>query len=251
VDGTQTLSLAESAELLREAVGSPDEHFWFYRAKGNVGDSLIEAGTTQLLEGYWYDSLYDTDLRRCEGRLLVIGGGGGWCHAWRHSSLDLIDAERGFEKVVVFPSTFDVSEPLVRMALADTKATLFARERRSFEDVGQIRDVTLTHCPAFFFDFEPYMEHGTGTLYAYRRDRESAGKPVPPSNVDISLAASDLDNWLRIIAEHEYVHTDRAHVAIAAALLGKKLTVRPTAYFKVRSIVETWLGDYDITWEAE
>jgi exopolysaccharide biosynthesis predicted pyruvyltransferase EpsI len=47
-----------------------------------------------------------------------------------------------------------------------------------------------------------------------------------------------MDHWLWTIARHDTVATDRAHVMIAAAMLGKRVEYHGTNYHKVTAIAE-------------
>lgn len=229
-------TVSESRELLLDAVAGSD--VTFYRSLGNRGDDLIEAGTRALLDGAGipYRFLFNEDIRNYSGDLLLIGGGGGWCRFWRHSPSVLIDAV-GFDRVVVFPSTYDLSEPLTAHALRTTPARLFARELVS----AAAASATFAHCPAFFYPFRS-QERGRGTLHAFRTDPEASGEPVPPDNIDVANIACSLEAWLRLLDHYGEVHTDRAHVMLAAALLGKRVRWRPNGYFKVASMAETLAG---------
>jgi hypothetical protein len=239
----QEVTVAQSRNLLLDAVAGAD--ITFYRSGGNRGDDLIEAGERALFDGAGipYRYLHAEVIEDYAGDLLFIGGGGGWCRFWDHSVGVLAGAER-FERVVVSPSTFDPHDILVRDALRDTRARLFARDTVS---AALVPRATLAHCPSFFFDFTPYHQPGEGILHAFRTDHERAPDVIiPGDNVDISLVAPDLSAWLGVIAAHVEVHTDRAHVAVAAALLGKRVRWRDSGYFKTRAVIETWLTDYDV-----
>lgn len=83
-------------------------------------------------------------------------------------------------------------------------------------------------------------------MTAYRKDGEAVSEEVPPNNNDISLTCEVLDEWLWIIARHEVVETDRAHVMIAGAMLGKKVMYKSTNYHKVPAIAEYALKDFPI-----
>jgi GT2 family glycosyltransferase len=155
--------------------------------------------------------------------------------------------ERRYGRVVVFPSSFDVSVPAVRRAVERSRAIVFARERESHRQIAELCDARLAHDTAFFFDFGPYTMAGSGVLYAYRNDAEATGRsPVEPENRDISTTLGTLDEWLWTIARHAEVHTDRAHVMIAAAMLGKRVEIHPSATHKVTAIAEYALSDFDV-----
>jgi GT2 family glycosyltransferase len=84
-------------------------------------------------------------------------------------------------------------------------------------------------------------------LNAYRTDRESASRfPLPADNRDISIACQSLDEWLWTIARHALIRTDRAHVMIAGALLGRIVEYRPSAYHKLPALAEWALADFPV-----
>ena len=144
------------------------------------------------------------------------------------------------------PSSFDTSVACVREALSNTKARVFAREVESFQQISKLCDAELAHDCAFFFDYRPYLCRGQGVLTAYRQDKEAAGYEIPAENNDIFLNCESLDEWLWTIARHEVIKTDRAHVMIAGALLGKRVEYRPSSYHKVPAIARFSLKDFPV-----
>jgi exopolysaccharide biosynthesis predicted pyruvyltransferase EpsI len=88
-----------------------------------------------------------------------------------------------------------------------------------------------------------------GHLNAFRLDGESTGRPLPADNVDLStvftmgcaprgLTELVAQRFLAAIDLFEELHTDRLHVAVGAALLGKRVGFFPNNYFKVRAVYE-------------
>jgi exopolysaccharide biosynthesis predicted pyruvyltransferase EpsI len=136
------------------------------------------------------------------------------------------------------PSSFDVSVPSVRATLAATKALVFARERESFNGICRLCNANIAYDCAFYFDYRPYLRHGEGCLASFRIDKESVRSVIPEGNNDISRSCSSLDEWLWTIARHADVKTDRAHVMIAAALLGKTVDYCTSSYHKVPAIAD-------------
>lgn len=259
-----TLSIRSSVNasrerILREIAASSD--VTFIRGPGNIGDDLIHAGTRRLLAGIPYKEVV-VRRRKDDGRKLsgiaringvhghtaLVTGGGAWCrpfHGMWPSLLPLIEGR--FERVIVLPSSADVSIDEVRETLARTKALVFARERETYRQLQGLCKTDIAHDCAFFFDFVPFRRRGDGLLTAYRTDAESAsGGQTPPGNTDISRTCDNLDEWLWTIARHEVVETDRAHVMIAAAMLGKKVRYRPSNYHKVPAIAEFALGGFPV-----
>src|SRR5689334_10520826 len=81
----------------------------FLRSYGNIGDELIFAGTRQLLAGLPYRESSLLDLRNVSGDLALVSGGGAWCRPYHDLALLLGEVERRFRRVIVLPSSFDVS----------------------------------------------------------------------------------------------------------------------------------------------
>ena len=236
-----------SRQEILQAIGEPGE-LVFVRGHGNNGDELIWAGARELLSGLSYREVGVDELSGTNGDTAVICGGGAFCHAFHELMPHVLAvAELRFERVIVMPSSLDTSVAVVREALARTKATVFARELDSYGQIGSLCDARLAHDTSFFFDLQPYRQAGAGILHAFRTDAETSGeRPLPPDNDDISITIATLDGWLARIARHASVQTDRAHVMIAAALLGKEVEYAPGSYFKVPAIAEYALPDFPV-----
>jgi GT2 family glycosyltransferase len=240
------LALAESRRELLAALGDGASGFTYVRGVGNRGDELIQAGTRQLLAGLDYREIGFEEVAAASGELAVVSGGGAWCR-WYHEIMPrvLTLAEMRFARVVVLPSSFDPSEDAVRHVLGRSRAVIFARERESWRQIRDLCDARLAHDGAFFFDYTPFAAAGDGVLHAYRTDRESSSSfPLPPDNVDVSALYPSLPPWLGRIAGAALVRTDRAHVMIAAALLGKQVEYRASGYHKVTAIAEFALAGF-------
>jgi exopolysaccharide biosynthesis predicted pyruvyltransferase EpsI len=238
-------AVEDSRDVLLSAIGEPED-LTFIRLYGNKGDELIYAGTRQLLARRFYKEVSVRDLGGVSGHTALVAGCGGWCGPYHDMVKHLPAIETRFERVIVMPSSFDVSVPSVRSTLAKTKALVFARERKSFDDISQLCDAKIAHDCAFFFDYRPYRRHGEGCLVSYRTDEESVLSAIPESNHDISKSCSSLDEWLWTIARHAVVKTDRAHVMIAAALLGKGVDYWTSSYHKVPSIADYALKSFPV-----
>jgi exopolysaccharide biosynthesis predicted pyruvyltransferase EpsI len=222
----------------------------FVTGGGNVGDHLIWAGARRLLADIPHRHLGLEDLPTATGDVAVVTGGGGFCRAFHDEMpLALEIAERRFGRVVVLPSSFEVDEEPTRRVLSGTTATVFAREPVSLAAIVDLCDARLAHDCAFFFDFGPYRVDapGDGVLKAFRTDAERRfGRQVPEDNEDLSAVADSLDAFLARIARVSEVHTDRAHVLIAAALLGRRARYAESNYHKVRAIAEWALAGYPV-----
>jgi hypothetical protein len=236
----------QRGRILRLVEDAPD--VTFIRHKGNIGDDLIHAGTRRLFADIPYREVGTWDLQDAHGHTALITGSGGWCIPFHHQlPMALPAIEQRFQRVVILPSTFDLAEPSVRYALQRTKALVFARERESYEQIRGLCNADIGHDCAFFFDFHPYLRRGIGRLLAYRTDAESTRADVPAGNNDISVTCFGLDHWLWTIARHDTVSTDRAHVMIAAAMVGKHVEYHGTNYHKVPAIAEYSLSGFSVS----
>jgi exopolysaccharide biosynthesis predicted pyruvyltransferase EpsI len=238
-------AVEDSRDVLLGAIGEPED-LTFIRLYGNMGDELIYAGTRQLLARRFYKEVSVKNLSGVSGHTAVVAGGGCWCGPYHDVAAHLPLIENNFKRVIIMPSSFDVSVPFVRATLAATKALVFARERASFNDIRGLCNANIAYDCAFYFDYRPYLRHGEGCLEAFRIDKESVFGVIPGSNHDISRSCSSLDEWLWTIARHAVVKTDRAHVMIAGALLGKVVDYWTSSYHKVPSIADYSLKSFPV-----
>jgi hypothetical protein len=238
-------SFEQGKQKILDAIGDPSD-LTFVRGFGNVGDLLIHAGVRQMLSGHDYREVSILDLGDAGGDTAIFPGAGGFCHAHHKIPAYMAEVEKRFEHVIILPSSFDMSVDSVRSFVLQTRAHIFARERASFRQIHNECRADLAHDCAFYFDFEPYRRFGRGTLTACRTDRESALQTLPANNNDLSQVCETLDEFLWTIARHELIRTDRAHVMVAAAMLGKRVEYWPSNYHKLRAIVEFSLATYPI-----
>ena len=215
---------------------------------GNLGDQLIFAGTRALLaklnKKYTEHFIHEAP----GGELALISGGGSWCRTWEnfmHEHLPLIEAK--YDKVIVLPSSFQMTEKIDATIRQSTKTTFCARELVSYNLIQHYeKPVVLLNDMAFHYDFKPYIKwngNGNGAgdrvLVSYRKDDERDKAIVwPPNNEDTSHMKASLYGWLAHLAEYDTIRTDRAHVMIAGAMLGKMVLYRPSNYFKVPAIAD-------------
>jgi exopolysaccharide biosynthesis predicted pyruvyltransferase EpsI len=239
------LSFDQGKQKILDAIGEPRD-LTFIRGFGNIGDLLIHAGIRRLLASLDYREVSVLDLRNARGHTAVFPGAGGFCHAHHKIPAYMADIESRFEHVIILPSSFDVSVDSVRAYLQGTRAHVFARERESYYQTRGLCRADLAHDCAFYFDFNSYKRPGKGTLTACRTDRESAIPALPVGNVDLSDTCETLDEFLWTIARHELIRTDRAHVMIAAAMLGKRVEYWSSNYHKLPAIAEFSLANFPV-----
>lgn len=241
-------TIEQSRRVLLDEVGAAPD-LTLVKPIGNLGDELIWAGTRRLLERHIYREVDLEELSFASGELAVIAGGGAWSRRYNEILPEVLAiAEERFDRVIVFPSTFEVAEDRVRAALSGSRATFFARETESYCQINGICRARVSLDGAFFYDYSTLRGvRGAGQLNAFRTDDERLGEVVlPEDNDDISLTADSLDAWLETIAKVAVVNTDRAHVMIAAALMGKRVNYTSSSYFKIDALAESSLAEYDV-----
>lgn len=94
-----------------------------------------------------------------------------------------------------------------------------------------------------------WRTQGSGVLNAFRTDRESTERHTPSNNFDVSdiFATRDLspagclhtvDMMMHMIAPYRSVRTDRLHICILSAMMGKHVDFFPNSYWKNQAVYE-------------
>lgn len=95
----------------------------------------------------------------------------------------------------------------------------------------------------------------TRTANLFRTDIEKTAIALPQDNLDASLAfnfgvtsptmaAFTVHHLLRFLDSFDVVNTNRLHIAIAAALLGKQVNLGSNSYFKCKAVYDHSLKDF-------
>jgi exopolysaccharide biosynthesis predicted pyruvyltransferase EpsI len=213
---------------------------------GNCGDGLIWMGLHALCREYDVRVLELDEPYPAEGEVLLVPAAGNLCGSYHSMTVLLAPYLSSFREIYILPCSVDVSDPEVERFLRSLPAHvhLFAREKYSYAQarfaIGDEARVHLDHDLAFSLDYSRWGAPGRGTLNAFRDDPESGGATIPKDNLDISALGSVGHGEIlpRLLQHVAIVHSDRAHVSICAALLGKETHVYPNAYHKVRGIYE-------------
>lgn len=201
---------------------------------GNIGDHLIVRGTEAFLAA---QQLVTVPVPVAEvehhpgGGRLIVPGSGALTQDWHEWLPDLVTlASHRFDEVVVLPSEIHPDVPEVARMLDRPNLVVLARDLHSYRAAlphgrtGFSLDLAL-HCPGFDGGFGHRAAPSDGTtLLALRTDRSSAlsadGLVAGDHNLDVSVAAGDLDDFLRTVRAAEEVVTDRLHVLVAAVMSG-------------------------------
>jgi exopolysaccharide biosynthesis predicted pyruvyltransferase EpsI len=205
----------------------------------------------------------------CEGLLAQLGGNVdlfcrermSWEHVLRHAT----SARVHLADDVAFG--LEVEE----LCQSRPKSTLLAEIAKKFYFMATRDDREWLTCGkramvehAFFRLKRPNVDDTNGTLYCFRKDYERTSAPLPDHNLDISEIFS-LGNssrattrfaafsFVSFIDRYHTVVTNRLHVAIAGALLNKRVELHPNSYYKNQAIYEMSLAGRfpNVTWMGE
>lgn len=252
----------ESSELksLIRKLASTGESVDVFVPGGNRGDGLIYEGAYKLFRqfGLEYNILpyrYNNVLEEFTGKpknskTLFILGSGGFSREYNLMAEIVPKIVTLYSNVFILPSSFDITCVSVKKFLEELPehVSVFCREQKSHSDLSEMippHRLFLDHDTAFEFDYSKWMKRGQGVLNAFRDDKESSGIQLPTGNKDVSTGPdSQWKELLDIISQYSIIHTNRAHVSIAAALMGKETHIYPSSYFKQKEIFEYSLKKY-------
>lgn len=240
------------AEAIEERAGQST--FAYFPNPGNWGDGLIHAGTVQFLDqhSFEYQTYGRAELDGIDGKkfpLAIVGGGGGWCRNWGSTPKFLEQVAAKFDQVVLLPTSFEPG--IAEQSLPNV--LYFSRDLNGASD-------DVLHCPdmAFYVDF-PAIEPSLGyPLLAFRRDKERHESAVAPfRNWDLSLlgrAQDEVESLIRLVAKFRVVYTDRLHLGITAAMLGRQTFLLDGNYSKNQGVFEATIESHLVnarflTWE--
>ncbi|MCR3906934.1 MAG: polysaccharide pyruvyl transferase family protein [Tenericutes bacterium] len=203
--------------------------------------------------------------------VILIHGGGNMNDLWhgirllkniiqQHPDNALIVAPQSYWfEGTCFPSLFSKTSQ---------KIYLFCREKISYQLLTSLNlpknvHVLLSPDTSLYLTKEDFHANsGEYTLFCLRTDKESAMFQQEENNQllwqvtstrwqlkrkilmqDLSIFGSFKD-FVALIEASKKVYTDRLHVAILAAILGKKTVLYPNSYYKNKAVYEYSLSNY-------
>ncbi len=258
-------------EVLKEF---SNKSVFYFPNPGNAGDSLISVATMQLFKRLNITFKPVGLDAKVEGQVVILGGGGNFIPLYTAIRTALERFSGKAKRIILLPHTIRGNEDVI--AFLPSNAILMCRDAESYQHVLNINpkcEVMLTHDMAFHLDTEElyanipdpdhYQQNYTEKLqlnnltprdlaqkpesYFFRRDTESTGRH-PTTDLDLSAAftfgvwprKAELASWcfLEAIRTSQSVATDRLHVAIASALLGKPCRLHDNSYGKNRVVFQ-------------
>ncbi len=229
----------------------------FFPKPGNAGDGYITWCSYLLFDQYGIDIATHKIDEIVKDSTVFIGGGGNLIQDRYHEVRDLIDTLCPLNNhVVLLPHTISGNRDVFR--LTHKNLSVYCRDRVSFElaiESGANPNTTfLSHDLTLFLGSRPLAgipksQNEKNRIEVLRTDGESLLlHDVKPGNVDISMSWNG-DIWQSqafckqvTLSMAEYINpfqqivTDRLHVGILAAQMGKEVTLLPNAYFKNKAV---------------
>lgn len=261
---------------------------WYHPNPGNAGDALIAHATYALFERLgvaWLPA--DGPGFTAEGRNVVYGGGGNLVPGYDIARRFLSKHHASARRMILLPHTVDGNEDL--LGEMGRNVHLFLREARSLEHCARhapLAHIHEEHDLALSLPRDRMGRPGIAELVgawfaasrrdappeprmvamvvqrilregwpkgrnldAFRRDRESTGRPLPPGNRDLSetfLLGSMEPRWASLsarlllgwVGRATLVRTDRLHVAIACCLTSTPVEMHANSNHKVEAVFQ-------------
>jgi exopolysaccharide biosynthesis predicted pyruvyltransferase EpsI len=244
---------------------------------GNAGDSVIACAMMEALTQQnitWDLATLDGDVT---GRIVLIPGGGNLVPMYDHVATAIRNFVRKAKLLVVLPHTI-AGHPEV-LSLLDESCVVFCRDATNYRYVLEQTDrckVYIGHDLTFFLNGPEWLNANYTTqrqdfflsrmekdVYDwrgalanarfFRTDAEHMGR-FKPGDIDISAlfesgawpetAPTDAWAFLEAIRLAENIETDRLHVAIGAAILGKPCNLYDNSYGKNRAVYRHSIRHY-------
>lgn len=237
-------------ETLRDFAGG--RKFIYISNPGNWGDGLIRYATKRFFHRNAFDYVSlsfrkamkadPEQLKRITGSKeihMVYGGGGLFIDKYARTA-QIPGLVARSDRMLVLPHTFGMSAEKLGFRDIDI---LFRRDHAGSKEFAP--DALFCHDMALSMDPIRSSSEGSGVGFFFREDAEKIkGMELPAGNRDISqegTESSQITPFLEAIAQFGTIHTNRLHVAISGALMGRRVHLYANSYFKNESIYKASL----------
>jgi exopolysaccharide biosynthesis predicted pyruvyltransferase EpsI len=238
-------------EIQRVTNGKP---FIFVVNQGNWGDALIRYGALRFLRSHNFKytaigykeamTITTRRLKRLTGQEVppMVFSGGGVFNGIYKGGKQFHKLLRRFGPTLLLPNTLKM--PLKDMGLQDGDI-IFRRDK--FESTEAGPDTPFCHDIAFFIrPLTATVGKGEGNFF--RQDAEAPANFTFPEGNRVLSADGDqstpVAGFFEVLAQFDAINTNRLHVAIAGALLGRKVNLFPNSYLKNHAIFRTSLEPF-------
>jgi len=242
--------------------------------QGNAGDSLIGLATLQVFDELELDYEICKPTEVFEGQIILYGGGGSLIRKY-HRCRNFLLNNHEKNNTVVLPHSFNDIDPL--LTVLSEKVILIARENISYDYIKSKSkypdNCLLSGDMAFYIkNIDRYKNISCiGECNVFRFNDELSNSDrlveVPEDNKDISVdfhrpmfmknwhLPDDIntqvkknlsiatDNIFSYLSKFQIVNTNRLHVGIAAALLGKTVNLYRGSYHKIAGVYDFSMRD--------
>jgi len=229
----------------------------FLANNGNIGDMLIHKSTMTLFSKFNIE-VNIVNYNQQLSKVLFVSGGGNLIDKYNYLLNRLKQLLRKYNEIIILPHTYYGKETALFLKSNEKKFKIICRELNSYFFLKQYKinsaSLFVSRDLAFYMSLEAFKMKGKGELHAFREDIEKTGALLSHKNFDLSVQIKvdnapfnlefwNTDNWeeyltnfIEIIASYSVVHTNRLHVAITAALLGKEVYLYPNSYYKNKGV---------------
>lgn len=220
---------------------------------GNRGDGLIIEGGRSLMKKHNIIFKELSYPQEGSNKTLFVYGCGAFSKPYHHMVERTSHYMKKYENIIILPASFDhkCKEVVNFLKTLPKKVTVFCREEYSFSKakkyIPKKNKIYIDHDLALHLNYDKWKTQGNGTLMAFRIDEEKPGSKFKKlekenTNNDLShISKGDETKWeslLKDVSIYDEVHTNRAHIAIAGAMLDKKTFVYSNRYHKLKGIYE-------------
>ncbi|MFQ1699283.1 polysaccharide pyruvyl transferase family protein [Loktanella agnita] len=218
---------------------------------GNWGDALILAGQAKFFDDIGIRIKRISVKQLCKPPKLndrlrsilspkkAIFTGSGALYPFYDRPKELELAASRFRHTFIMPSSLTLA-----LRIPTGNLTLWRRDETDSKLVAP--DAPFCHDMAFYLEPKPRLI-SKSVGYLFREDREKTDIPIPKNNRDVSNEGthiSDAEEFFDIVGTYRVIYTNRLHVAIAAALLGREVHMFPNKTGKLQAVYESSLRPF-------
>jgi lipopolysaccharide biosynthesis glycosyltransferase/exopolysaccharide biosynthesis predicted pyruvyltransferase EpsI len=226
---------------------------------GNAGDSLIALGCFETLMAAGISFKVGSWNETYDNAKLVYAGAGNLVGQYPHCRTFLRRNMHRNNSILLLPATVCSEDEVV--AAMGPNVTVMCREPQSYAYVYRTRkickhQVWLAEDMAFYAKADVDRHRARvptrGVLHCFRTcQQERPGYRLPADNIDLSFTlqrpnnTSDYDvvqatcaDLFSAVSDYAEVWTNRLHVAIAAAMVGRTVHLFGSNYWKIQQIYE-------------
>ena len=218
---------------------------------GNWGDALIHAGQAEFLRdiGVAVKQVPVQKLQRSKpwkstlkrmlmGERAIVTGSGAYRTVYDRPA-ELVRAASRYSRVLVMPSSYPF-----RPGYIPSRTTFWRRDH--LESIEAVPEARFCHDMAFYL--KPRARPVTQEIgLFFREDAERTDIALPHGNVDLSAEGThktDIESFMDRIGACRVVHTNRLHVGIGAALLGREVHLYPGDNRKIEAMFDASLRPF-------